>query len=57
MSRARSPYERYAIKSFKHDGSLHRMRMENWLVPSERLHSEHADAGSVFPRLIVTETC
>jgi len=48
MSLTKRPYERYVIKSFKHDGSLHRMWMENWLVPSELLHPEHADSGSVW---------
>lgn len=31
----------YKIKSFKHDGHLHRMWFENWLVPPSLLHSEH----------------
>lgn len=48
MSLTKRPYERYVIKSFKHDGSLHRMWMENWLVPSELLHPEHTDSGSVW---------
>lgn len=39
---AESPYERYIIKSFKHDGSLHRMWAENWRVPAARLTPEHA---------------
>ncbi|UVI30886.1 DUF402 domain-containing protein [Paenibacillus spongiae] len=30
------------IKSFKHDGHLHRMWLENWLVPDELLLPEHA---------------
>ncbi|MFC5649819.1 DUF402 domain-containing protein [Paenibacillus solisilvae] len=30
------------IKSFKHDGHLHRMWMENWLVPTALLHPDHA---------------
>lgn len=38
-----SPYEPYLIKSFKHNGSLHRMWMENWLVPRDRLAPEHQD--------------
>jgi protein associated with RNAse G/E len=32
----------YKIKSFKHNGHLHRMWMENWLVPPHSLISEHA---------------
>lgn len=31
----------YIIKSFKHDGHLHRMWIENWLVPEVSLHPEH----------------
>jgi protein associated with RNAse G/E len=38
-----SPYERFVIKSFKHDGSLHRVWMENWQVPAQLLHTEHAE--------------
>jgi protein associated with RNAse G/E len=30
------------IKSFKHDGHLHRVWFENWLVPEHLLHSDHA---------------
>ncbi len=30
------------IKSFKHNGSVHRIWMENWHVPSEDLCNEHA---------------
>jgi protein associated with RNAse G/E len=30
------------IKSFKHDGHLHRMWLENWLVPDHLLHPDHA---------------
>lgn len=47
MKAARSSYERYVIKSFKHDGSLHRVWQENWEVPSHLLHPAHAD-GSVW---------
>jgi protein associated with RNAse G/E len=31
----------YQIKSFKHDGRLHRMWMENTLVPESVMHPEH----------------
>lgn len=41
MNRTQSTYEKMTIKSFKHDGSLHRVWMENWQVPKERLHPEH----------------
>jgi protein associated with RNAse G/E len=35
-------YANYMIKSFKHDGHLHRMWLENTLVPESALHPEHA---------------
>lgn len=35
-------YRRCTIKSFKHNGSLHRMWLENWRVPHGRLHPRHA---------------
>lgn len=34
-------YTPYLIKSFKHDGHLHRMWLENWLVPGELLQPAH----------------
>lgn len=34
-------YRPYVIKSFKHDGHLHRMWLENWLVPEHMLEEEH----------------
>jgi protein associated with RNAse G/E len=34
-------YTPYLIKSFKHDGHLHRMWLENWLVPDELLLPAH----------------
>jgi len=40
-----SIYESCTIKSFKHNGSLHRMWLENWKVPEDRLHPAHKDAG------------
>ncbi|MFC5530365.1 DUF402 domain-containing protein [Cohnella yongneupensis] len=43
MKTTENPYERFVIKSFKHDGSLHRTWMENWQVPRESLHPEHAE--------------
>lgn len=36
-------YEKTTIKSFKHDGSLHRVWLENWQVPRELLHPHHSD--------------
>ncbi|MCZ8514135.1 DUF402 domain-containing protein [Paenibacillus filicis] len=39
----------FIIKSFKHDGHLHRMWLENWLVPEEALHETHrSDQTMVF---------
>lgn len=39
----------YTIKSFKHDGRLHRVWLQNWRVPSELLHPGHAaEAMLVF---------
>lgn len=38
-------YQPIVIKSFKHNGHLHRMWLENWLVPREALHPAHADEG------------
>ncbi|MCE5168684.1 DUF402 domain-containing protein [Paenibacillus profundus] len=35
-------YEKALVKSFKHDGHLHRMWLENWLVPSSKRHPDHA---------------
>lgn len=43
MTEADFSYERYKIKSFKHDGSLHRVWLENWQVPEGKLHPMHAD--------------
>jgi hypothetical protein len=37
-----SAYRPFTIKSFKHDGSLHRIWLENWQVPKSRLHPQHA---------------
>ena len=36
-------YEQVLVKSFKHDGHLHRMWMENWLVPRSQFHPLHRD--------------
>lgn len=35
-------YERRVIKSFKNNGSLHRVWLENWQVPGRLLHPLHA---------------
>ncbi|MFD2673585.1 DUF402 domain-containing protein [Marinicrinis sediminis] len=40
-----SGYVPYMIKSFKHDGHLHRMWKENWLLGGELLTPEHREAG------------
>ncbi|MCM3291219.1 DUF402 domain-containing protein [Paenibacillus sp. MER 180] len=34
-------YEEALVKSFKHDGHLHRVWLENWLVPSTMRHPDH----------------
>ncbi|MUT65570.1 DUF402 domain-containing protein [Paenibacillus sp. NEAU-GSW1] len=36
-------YRHCVIKSFKHDGHLHRTWQRNWLVPQERIAPEHRD--------------
>ncbi|CAH0118867.1 hypothetical protein PAE9249_01364 [Paenibacillus sp. CECT 9249] len=36
-------YQPLTIKSFKHDGRLHRMWLENWLVPEEELGPDHTE--------------
>jgi len=36
-------YRHCVIKSFKHDGHLHRTWQENWLIPNEELAPEHAE--------------
>lgn len=33
------------IKSFKHDGHIHRIWFENWPVPEEERHPLHAEEG------------
>ena len=38
----RPEYECYQIKSFKHNGHIHRIWFENWLVPGRLLLPEHA---------------
>ncbi|WP_442602996.1 DUF402 domain-containing protein [Paenibacillus sp. KN14-4R] len=37
-----NPYSSCVIKSYKHDGHLHRMWVENWMVPKQLLHADHA---------------
>jgi protein associated with RNAse G/E len=34
-------FARFIIKSFKHDGHLHRMWLENWQVPEQLLYPDH----------------
>jgi protein associated with RNAse G/E len=36
-------YERCVIKSFKNNGALHRVWLENWQVPREAMRSSHLD--------------
>lgn len=40
--RTSTSYERCVIKSFKNNGSLHRVWMENWQVPEPLLHPRHS---------------
>lgn len=40
-----SNYLHCRIKSFKHDGKLHRMWMDNWMVPIEQLAPAHQQEG------------
>ncbi|XEC93914.1 DUF402 domain-containing protein [Paenibacillus tarimensis] len=35
------------IKSFKHNGHLHRMWLKNWRIPQERLAPVHADESMI----------
>ncbi len=37
----------YVIKSFKHDGHLHRMWLENWQVPQELLTPMHREESMI----------
>ncbi|MGG1517619.1 DUF402 domain-containing protein [Paenibacillus oryzisoli] len=37
----------YVIKSFKHDGHLHRMWLTNWRVPQHILTEEHRRQGMI----------
>lgn len=37
------PFASVVIKSFKHDGHLHRMWMQNWSFPASLLHPSHAE--------------
>jgi protein associated with RNAse G/E len=34
-------FEPFVIKSFKHDGHLHRMWLQNWAFPRSLLHPDH----------------
>ncbi|TMV45139.1 DUF402 domain-containing protein [Paenibacillus mesophilus] len=36
-----NPFSPYQIKSFKHDGHLHRMWLKNWRIPDPMLAPEH----------------
>ncbi|MBJ6362808.1 DUF402 domain-containing protein [Paenibacillus sp. GCM10012307] len=40
-------YQPCIIKSFKHDGHLHRMWLRNWLIPKSRLTAEHASESII----------
>jgi len=41
-------YEECVIKSFKHDGHLHRVWQKNWLVPHAELLDEHQQENMVI---------
>jgi protein associated with RNAse G/E len=36
-------YKAITIKSFKHNGKLHRMWLENWLIPTTHLEPQHQE--------------
>ncbi|MFF2093244.1 hypothetical protein [Paenibacillus sp. NPDC058174] len=40
-------YRHCVIKSFKHDGHLHRTWQRNWLVPNERLAAAQRDENMI----------
>ncbi len=40
-------YEQCVIKSFKHNGHIHRLWQQNWLVPEDRMASEHRDESMI----------
>lgn len=40
-------YEECVIKSFKHDGHLHRVWQQNWLVPHAELFENHQDENMI----------
>jgi protein associated with RNAse G/E len=42
-----NPFSPYRIKSFKHDGHLHRMWMKNWRIPDPMLIQEHRDESMI----------
>ena len=42
-----SIYRPAVIKSFKHDGHLHRMWLENWQIPKEQLDPAHAEESMI----------
>lgn len=42
-----NPFSPYQIKSFKHDGHLHRMWLKNWRVPDDRLAPEQKEEAMI----------
>jgi uncharacterized protein len=42
-----SQFKSAVIKSFKHDGHLHRMWMQNWIFPKAALHQDHAKESMI----------
>ncbi|GKU80597.1 DUF402 domain-containing protein [Paenibacillus sp. L3-i20] len=40
-------YEQCIIKSFKHNGHIHRLWQQNWVVPNEYLSAEHQEESLI----------
>lgn len=40
-------YEQCIIKSFKHNGHIHRLWQQNWLVPEDAMAPEHRDESMI----------
>lgn len=44
----RTGWSIYRIKSFKHNGHIHRIWLENWLVPEHMVSPEHRHEGMII---------
>ncbi|TCZ77857.1 DUF402 domain-containing protein [Paenibacillus albiflavus] len=42
-----TPFKSAVIKSFKHDGHLHRMWLQNWIFPHSTLHHVHTEESMI----------